>query len=976
MTYEEVVKILGYDSSPYWQNEQPINEAETHLFNLAKKAKVKGSYLFNTASAEQPPRLKTAVHVAIASSREKAREIHKNVWNLGDSPFLIVIIPQQEVRVYRAFSFTSENEQDDIIDICPDLDSVQNALKDFYAQCIDSGIIWSTRNNDVTIEKRVDRRLLRNLKGLSNSLLDRYGIESSLIHALLGKFLYLYYLRHRQILDDQWISDRNLDFSSSAGSDASLANFLKLVKAVEKRFNGQIFPLDSTMMAGLTDPIVNFIGRVFSGEESTGQLGFFREYDYQYIPVELLSAIYEQFLHDESPERPDGAFYTPEHLADYLIWELDASVPLKQGFRVLDPSCGSGVFLVLVYRRLIAIQRKRLRRRLTARELSVLLQKSIFGVERNVEACYVTEFSLILTLLSNLEPPELKNNETFKFPKLHNHQIFACDFFDTNSPFVLKRLKFDWVIGNPPWFGLKKEAEQDKLANTWINKARESGRPVDNRQVCEAFAWHVGDYVKKGGGASLILSATILTNDFALNFRREFFAKNTLLRVSNFSNLASILFESAAAPAISITFRPEISKEPYDFIHAGPQVIFQPARRGKRLWALACASEEIQRVGVAEIADGNKEIWKLALWGTHRDKQVLRQLNKILPNKLATIIHELNWVISSGTQLGVDKPGYLPLPEAAVVPGVDPNSVKQSGAMLTVPNECLYQIPKQARYYRERGGKGGMVTAKSPHMIIRHNFAPFSMRDFICPHGLIAISVPPKDELILRGLSLYFNSSIARYLLFFRSRWGVSREDIQQFEVQDTPVPKINELSELGKIHKLLEDLEIAGKLTQAIVDNYVEQLLRIHPAISIVARDFIEVKLLLNNEKLETIATSRPTKKQFTLYAKWLINSLEEFTGKKHSITIHSSPFITSCSVSLRKNGSDIGISYGDHNELDKARIILHGSESQWWYSYRSLRLFSKDSFKVYKRSMLIEWIPSQAMLDADDIIAEAMTL
>ena len=59
---------------------------------------------------------------------------------------------------------------------------------------------------------------------------------------------------------------------------------------------------------------------------------------------------YEQFIEDAKSK---GAVYTPEILADYLLSEVNAVKPLTQETKILDPACGSGVFLVLAFRRLI-----------------------------------------------------------------------------------------------------------------------------------------------------------------------------------------------------------------------------------------------------------------------------------------------------------------------------------------------------------------------------------------------------------------------------------------------------------------------------------------------------------------------------------------------------------------------------------------------------------------------------------------------
>jgi type I restriction-modification system DNA methylase subunit len=117
---------------------------------------------------------------------------------------------------------------------------------------------------------------------------------------------------------------------------------------------------------------------------------------------------------------------------------------------VLDPCCGSGVFLVLAYRRLIERLWREQGERPKAEAMKRLLQENIFGVEKDQEACFITAFSLILTLLSHLEPPELQANADFQFPTLVGSNIFQADFFDDACPIFQKGLRFDWVMGNPP----------------------------------------------------------------------------------------------------------------------------------------------------------------------------------------------------------------------------------------------------------------------------------------------------------------------------------------------------------------------------------------------------------------------------------------------------------------------------------------------------------------------------------------------
>ena len=97
-----------------------------------------------------------------------------------------------------------------------------------------------------------------------------------------------------------------------------------------------------------------------------------------------------------------------------------------------------GAFLVQCYRRLIEKERlKRNGEKFRPVELRELLQGHIFGIDRDEDACQVTELSLTLTLLDYVDPPDLTNT-TFKLPKLRGTNVFGGadeDFFNTDSQF-------------------------------------------------------------------------------------------------------------------------------------------------------------------------------------------------------------------------------------------------------------------------------------------------------------------------------------------------------------------------------------------------------------------------------------------------------------------------------------------------------------------------------------------------------------
>jgi type I restriction-modification system DNA methylase subunit len=156
------------------------------------------------------------------------------------------------------------------------------------------------------------------------------------------------------------------------------------------------------------DALAHFLGR---HDAESGQMTFgFWAYEFRFIPVEIISAIYEEFMKDAdlTKKRNEGAYYTPRHLAETTLHvALEGRYRGVLSCRVLDPACGSGIFLVAVFN-LLAEQWRRenptRREHTRAKALLDILQKQIRGVDVNPDACRITAFSLYLALLEKLQP--------------------------------------------------------------------------------------------------------------------------------------------------------------------------------------------------------------------------------------------------------------------------------------------------------------------------------------------------------------------------------------------------------------------------------------------------------------------------------------------------------------------------------------------------------------------------------------------
>ncbi len=984
-----------------------------HLFRAAKKAGVQGAYVFQASPPEQkilPPR--PAVYVAEAKTRDEAREIHQRLWNLGNAPFIVILLPN-EIRVYTGFNFSLTNEKqglvkeiEEIIDLT--FDSIRDQLADFRADSIDSGRIWETQSKYVTPEKRVDTHLLNNLKALENYLKGR-GLDLPIIHALIGKYVYIRYLYDRKILSEEWLAENNIDLDFVLSRNATLAELLHLTEILENRFNGAIFPLPSNIEATLSDEIVALVASTFKGDDPiSGQLHLdFEAYDFSYIPVETLSSIYEQFLHSQGTGKKVGAVYTPEPVADYLLCELEESKPLQSGMKILDPCCGSGIFLVLAYRRLIELELAQSpNNRLKPTELRKILCESLYGIERNKEACYVAEFSLILTLLNYIDPPDLHRNKQFKFPSLHNTQIFECDFFDDDSAFWKQSNKFDWIVGNPPWIELKPKTVDEELARSWISRNIEE-RPATGNRVCEAFSWRVVDLLAPNGYVGLLIHANSLFNHESQKYRKKFFRDHAVLRVTNFSHLAYVLFGGRGnEPAATLIYnKGETGLEKPEIIHYAPFMINQlpnrPWGRSKKqtTWTITINENEISTISPEDIETGEMFAWKLALWGSLRDIKGMKRLKRLFSTNLGELIKSRGWHFHKGLEIRdqnsdgeIEPAPYLEgWQEVDIHTKLDTSEMSRTNFRFTIPEAFLRSIPHGSFFIR-KGRSLPFILASAPHLVINAGYCAYSDTDFVIPDPQIGLSASKADENYLRAVSVLLSSSVVQYFLFFRSpSWGVGRSRIYARDLKLIPLPNFSShlVTELSKLQKRLEYLE---KLTntsdvqlQKLLDDAVEELLSIPNNVGIITREFISTRLQLNQGKSVVPATAPPNEEHLQEYGLYLRNELDAFTegsGLWHKVELTYSKQLIVCSVEFLRSDSFTSIDVTVKKAQGDLSLFLNYIQekakqevNQWVYVQRSLRIFEKSRVYICKPPRLIDWTKTQALNDSDDIISEILS-
>jgi hypothetical protein len=901
-------------------------------------------------------------------------------------------------------------------------------LHDLRADAIDDGTIWRSRGEHIDPATRVDWRLLDNLKALGAWLRVDKKLEPSVAHALIGKFVYLRYLRDRNIISNRKLEALGVDPDAAFGRDATLAGVRALIQKVDDWLNGSVFPFPFTGPKAPKTEHVQRVAGVFLGDDTeSGQLHLdFRAYDFSFIPIETLSVIYEQFLSAADANREKGAYYTPIHLVNFMLGELNDMRRLEPGRTVLDPSCGSGAFLVQCYRRLVerhigSVGATR------PRQLRELLVNNIFGIDRDEDACQVSGLSLVLAMLDYIDPPDLQSTPQFQLPDLIGVNIFVDDFFDPDATWVqtVGARKFDWIVGNPPWMqaGTQSGDGRDETARAWM-KANAATRPVTNTEVAEAFAWKAMDHVSPLGAVGLLLPAMTLFKDSPA-FRAAYFEAHDVAAVANFTNFRRDLFVKAETPAAAIFTRgsPRSVVEHQESIAVfSPLVANQavnstkPGRR-REPWIITVDNSELQQLSRTEIRDGAMLPWKVAMWGGPRDLHLLRSIQEFAT--LGAFVAEHGLAISQGLELkdpDETSEAVVSVKEVAGKAILDVKSLKNVGRIYEFPPAFLDIVPKQRAFARRRGGVGQPLSVcRPPHVIVSgaRTFATYSDDFIVVPNMQIGISGRSGQATLLKALALYLNSDFAQYYEFFFAPQGGIREGrITVGILRQLPVPferlTERELDQWAAVYdelattqrklwrltastdaprRLVDTTSIEDRIAALEVDanRAASKVLGLTDEEQVLVRDLVHVRRRLADGLVPADVVRKPDKNEMEKYAKRLERTLDEAVEdsepRRHRVAAVADAAsgmvqIELVAVKTPRTSSRrvIDASEPVGEAFSNIRHRMEQARRQWLYFDRNLFLFDGPRTYILKPLQRLWWTESQALADADYLVAEAL--
>lgn len=293
--------------------------------------------------------------------------------------------------------------------------------------------------------------------------------------------------------------------------------------------------------------------------------------------------IIENFEKLKSSEQKTGVVYTPKKIANYMVDNLfrmyfeDKKISINSGknkekrlkllkklnnIKVIDPSCGSGRFLLPIADYLLNIYKSCEPDQKEYELKKKILHDNIYGVELEKESFTISKLKLLSWLFSSKsgslddEIFEIENYSSENLDKLIDKLNIHLNIY--NSEFLLEfneDIHFDIIIGNPPYVENKKITDLDLKKK--LKQNFQSAYKLFDLSIL--FIEKALSILNKGGFLSFLLPNKFLAADYGIKIRELLVNKTSLKEIMNISSLP--VFNKTAAYPIIMSLKNSASRE-------------------------------------------------------------------------------------------------------------------------------------------------------------------------------------------------------------------------------------------------------------------------------------------------------------------------------------------------------------------------------------------------------------------------------
>lgn len=751
--------------------------------------------------------------VLFYDSPANKKELFKYIWNFNESPVVIINKPDS-VEIFNGFSYSKDEWSLGKLEEEDNLDNFS------YFELV-TGKSLQKYHHDLKYQNRVDYRLLENISEARKVLMDKYELENSFANALIGKCIFVRYLIDRNVrikFDGKLRKWAKSEFYELLRDKKKVISFFRYLR---EQFNGEAFLANGINLDDVSPEALIVLKNLLEGTDlESGQKSLFDIYDFSIIPVEFISNVYEHFIGSEK-QAEKGAYYTPIFLVEYILSEtvekyFEAN-PDQYNCKVLDPACGSGIFLVETLRRMIerymAMNNISPKTKKLKPVLKQLAENNIFGIDQDENAINVAIFSVYLALLDYQDPKDI---ESFDFPKLkQNGNFYQADFFNLQADFNsrLSKVSFDFILGNPPW---KRGSSGESLYIEYIKKRRKKekisnigkGLPeitISNKEIAQAFLLRTSDFSQKRTKCALIVTSKTLYNLNAKDFRSYFICNYFIEKVFELAPVGKEVFRSADTPAVVLFYRYSYGNKTDKNILK--HITIKPNRLFSLFKIFSIQRNDYKTILQVKLKE-NDWLWKVLVWGSYQDFNLIKRLK--------------NDYISIDGKIKKDK---LLVGQGIIVGDKDKkyNTEYLIGKPLVNHKKDIEQFHvssslewSEKKVTRDRNQE----LFKAPILLVKHGLkelkaiAAILYQDALYQHSLTGISeISSSNNTILRTLCGLLNSELFTYYIINASAAGTDRGRAHDKEKFSFPYRKESFIEKISKkIETICKDLHAASE--------------------------------------------------------------------------------------------------------------------------------------------------------------------
>lgn len=909
----------------------------------------------------------------------KVAELHRLSWNLGEAPLLFVVTPD-EVLIYNNYEAPQALEAGNLdptagiietLSLTDGLASQRLALQKYHRSLLESGEYWRQNETRFDIQGRVDTTLMSNLRIMRKTLISQISKRcnesketiTSIVHSLLSRSIFIKYLEERKDSNGATVFPQGFysGFLESAKCYTDVLNSKDatycLFNSLKEKFNGDTLQVAEIETEIITQKDLDELRTFILGDSEleSKQLALWPFYSFDIIPIQLISSIYELFFHLSDEDDEKGTYYTPLHLVNLVMDEVYPWEGEYKDTSFFDPSCGSGIFLVEAYRRLVCRWMSQNDvHTITCDQLNLLLKNSIFGVDINEEAIRVASFSLSLAMCDFLDPRSIWGK--LSFPRLLENNLIASDFFDKDKSFNNKR--YDVIIGNPPW--------QSNITGKTKEYLKKANHVIGDKQIAQAFSIKCSELCKQNGIICLLMpSKGLLFNrsEKSRAYRENLFSDNNVLAMINLSVYRKFLFDHASGPAAAIIYTPKKEEISQPIIYCTPK----PTYTIEDVRKFSIDPTDICRIP-RDIIDDDR-IWKIAMWGAPRDLELIAKMQSTFA-PMVSFIEENHMATAEGFKRGNRK---TQCHDFEGLPLVDAKTFKpyyvSSSELKTVDFDDFECIVKNAR-----------EIFAAPHLIIKqsHKNGTFLSEvldyDAVFNHSLLGVH---GDMNMLKYLSVLIGSRVFSYYHILTNRkWLVERDELEAGDIWQTPIPKPSD-EEISEACDIFDELVILPSKKQK-AEKFARHMYRLKEYENYQIDDVIDYVYDYFKNKQHSVSFEQPSIDAYKLYyhsiKEVLTNTFGTSVGLSGDLCFGNAPL----SVLVLNIGrqSDKGLNVITSN--DRLNEILSSLDSslvdnkQMVFVRRNLRIYQQDKIYIVKPSQRKYWTYSAACRDADEIFED----